>query len=513
MGEEFFRQVLAGFNAICTIEAFLFILGGTAFGIVFGAIPGFTSSMGVVILLPVTFYISPLNALVFLCAIYVSAIYGGLLTAILLNTPGLPESSVTTFDGYPMTQMGKASEAIGIGIGASVIGGLFSYFVLLFAMAPVAVIALRFGPTEMFLIAVMGITVIASLRGESLAKGLLAGAFGLLIGTMGIAPTGEWRATFGNIYLADGVPIVPPIIGLFAMSELLFLVEREFVVPDQKPERRSLRKIISGMRQVFRYPGNIIRSAFIGLIVGAIPAAGATLAAFTSYNEAKRFSRNPEKFGTGYPGGIIAAETANNASTGGALLTTLIIGVPGSTTTAIILGAMIMHGLQPGPQLIKVQSVLVYGLIVSLFLSQVIMVFMGLSAGYSISGILSLPSRILVPIVSIFCMIGSFAIRNSMFDIYLMFAFGLIGYLMRKTGFPPVALVLGIVLGPIADSELIRSFMRYGNDFYLYFFNRPISLALVIIIVIGLVGPISYLHIRHKQQKKIDGDTNSEGSL
>ncbi|OGP89029.1 MAG: hypothetical protein A2156_05125 [Deltaproteobacteria bacterium RBG_16_48_10] len=501
MNVGFLEQVLAGFNAVITIEAFLFIIAGTVFGIVIGAIPGFTSSMGVVILLPVTFYISPLNALVFLCAIYVSAIYGGLLTAILLNTPGLPESSATTFDGYPMTQMGKASEAIGIGIGASLIGGLFSYLVLLFAMAPVASIALKFGPTEMFLIAIMGITIIASLRGESLVKGLLAGMFGLLIGTIGIAPTAEWRATFGIISLADGIPIVPPIIGLFAMSELFFLAEREFVVPGQKPERRSLSRIIAGMCEPWRHPVNLIRSSCIGTIIGALPAAGATIAAFTSYNEAKRFSRTPEKFGTGCADGIIASEVANNASTGGALLTTLIIGVPGSTTTAIILGAMVMHGLQPGPQLINTQSVLVYGLIMSLFLSQVVMVIAAVAAGYSISGVLSLPNRILVPVVSIFCIVGSFAIRNTVFDIYLMFTFGLIGWLMRKTGFPPVAMVLGVVLGPIADAELTRSFMRFGDDFYFYFFTRPISLALCIVIIIGLVGPIFYSYFQRTRKR------------
>ena len=500
-GETVLQQWVAGFWAVMTLKAWFFMTFGTFFGIIVGAVPGFTSSMAVVILLPVTFYMESLNALVFLCAVYVSAIFGGLLTAILLNTPGTPENSATTFDGYPMTQQGKASEALGLGIGASVTGGLISYVFLLLAMEPVARIALKFGPTEMFLIAMMGVTIIATLRGESFGRGILAGAFGLLIGTVGIAPSGEWRATFGQVYLADGVPLVPAIIGLFAMAELLFLVEREFVVSGGMPERRSLRRIFAGMGWVFRYPVNVIRSSIIGIIIGAIPATGATIAAFTSYNEAKRFSRTPEKFGTGYPPGVVACETANNASTGGALMTTLVLGVPGSTTTAVILGAMIMHGLRPGPQLIQEQSVLVYGLTMSLFLSQILMVVMAVGGGYLLSGLLSVPTRILVPVVSVFCLVGSFAIRNSVFDMFLMLLFGIVGWLMRRTGFPAVAVVLGIVLGPIADAELIRSFERYGSDFYIYFFTRPISLVLLIMIVVGVVGP--HLYSRHIQSQRM----------
>ena len=251
-----------------------------------------------------------------------------------------------------MTQQGRAEEALGTAIGASVTGGTISAICLLFLMAPIASFALKFGPSEMFLIAMFGITMISTLRGETLWKGLLTGAFGLLIGSVGISPDGEWRATFGSLYLADGLPIVPPIIGLFAMAELFYLAEKKYVVLTKQQLRPKLGKIFRAIPTVLRYPVTALRSVFIGILIGALPAEGATVAVFTSYNEAKRASKHPEKFGTGIPEGIIAAEAANNASTGGALMTTMALGIPGSATTAIILGAFILQGLRPGPTLL-----------------------------------------------------------------------------------------------------------------------------------------------------------------
>lgn len=486
---EILTQWRMALNSVLTFQAVYYIILGSFLGIIAGAIPGFTSSMAVVILLPMTFYMDSLNALIFLCAIYISCIYGGSLTAILLNTPGTPESSATTFDGYPMTKQGKASEAIGIAIGASVTGGLVSYIFLLLAMNPIARFALKFGPSELFLVAMFGISIIASMRGESLYKGLLAGAFGLLLGTIGIAPTGGWRSTFGNIYLADGIPLVPSIIGFFAMAELLNLVGREYITSKGTLEKRSLRKIFVSMKSIFRYPMTLLRSSIIGIIIGAIPAAGASVAAFTSYNEAKRYSKNSEKFGSGLPEGIIAAETANNASTGGALMTTFVLGIPGSTTTAVIMGAFIMHGLNPGPSLLRTESSLVYALIMSLFLSQVFMVIMSAFAGYSFAGLLVVPTSILVPVITILCALGSFSVRNTIFDMYIVLVFGILGWIMRHYGYPPIATVLGIILGPIADGELIRTYMRFGTDYYLVFFKRPINLVLIFLIILSLLSP------------------------
>lgn len=508
-GSEMFQQWAVGFNAILSFDILFYILLGTFLGIVVGAIPGLTSGMATAILLPVAFFMAPLNALVFLGAIYVSCMYGALLTAILLNTPGAPEASATTLDGYPMTKQGKASEALGYGIGASATGGLISYMVFLVAMYPVAKFALKFGPSELFLVAMFGIIVVASLKGEAFHKGLLAAALGLLLGTIGIAATGEWRATFGNIYLAEGVQIIPSLIGLFAAAELLYMAERKFVMPSGKAEKQSFGRILVSMRGIFRHPFVIARAAVVGITIGAIPAAGGTVAALVSYSEAKRSSKHPEKFGTGCPEGIIAAETANNASTGGALMTTLAIGIPGSTTTAIILGALIMLGLRPGPRLLVEQGEIVYGLIMALIFSQGLMVLMAAFVGHRFAGLLRVPTHILVPVILVFCMVGSFAIRNSMFDVYLMFAFGILGWIMRKYDYPPIAVVMGIVLGPIADEQLLLTRMRFGDAYYLAFFTRPISLALVILTIIVVLRPYlgKYLsplgkYFHHKRESK-----------
>lgn len=482
-------QWMAGLQVVLTVDIWLLIIAGTSLGIIVGIIPGLDSMTCIALLLPLTFYMQPLNALVFLSSIYVSVMFGGELTATLLNTPGGEENLCTTLDGFPMTCRGQAGEALGLGIGSSVVGGVISYIFLLVSAAPVARFAMKFGPTEMFLIALTGIIFIAALRGESLAKGLLAGAFGLLIGGVGIAPTGEWRATFGQMYLSDGVPFVPAMIGLIAVAELFVIAERDLVAPATTVSDVSFRRILRGMRWVFEYPGTIIRSSLLGIIIGAIPGTGATVGSAVSYNLTKRLSKTPEKFGTGFPPGIIAAETANNATTGGALMTTLMLGVPGSGTCALLLGAMTMQGIHPGPQILREQSDLVYGIAFALLLSQVLMVIMAAVGGYFLAYLLFVPTATLVPVVVLYCMIGSLAIRSTEFDVFLMGIFGVVGWLMVRTGFPPIAMVLGVILGPIADAELVRSSMRYGDQFYFYFFSRPLSLVLTVVIVAVLVAP------------------------
>lgn len=499
----FTPQMIAGFQSILTFTSILYMITGTALGIIIGAIPGLSSSIGVIVLLPLTFYMETIHALVFLCSIYVSVIYGGSLTAILLNTPGTSESTATTFDGYQMTLQGKASEAIGLAIGSSLIGGLISYVILLYAMAPVAWFAIKFGPSEMFLVSLLGITIIASLREKTMSKTLLSGILGLLLGTIGISSKGDWRSTFGLIYLADGMPFLPPLIGLFAITEVFCLAERNFVVSKGKEGSQSVLKIMKGIVKVFKYPLTILRSSLMGTVIGAIPGAGATIAAFVGYNEAKRSSKHPEKYGTGYPDGIVAAEVANNASTGGALMTTMTLGIPGSTTCAVIIAAFMLHGITPGPALLRDQSTIVYGLIMALFVSQIFMVGMTIIAGISFAKLLVLPTYILVPFITLFCVIGSFSFRNATFDIYLTFIFGIIGWLMRKYDYSPVALILGILLGPIADSELIRIYTQFGNEFYLAFITRPISLVLSILLVLSIIRPyLQNMFLLRKKNKK-----------
>jgi len=463
------------------------MMGGVFFGILCGAIPGFSSSMAVAVLIPVTYPMDPMTAMVFLTSTYAGAIYGGSITAILLNAPGTPGAAATAFDGFEMTKKGKANEALGLALGSSCIGGTISYFLLLIAMYPIARFAVKFGSPEMFLLAILGLTIIGSLRAESFSKTLLAGLFGIFISTVGIAPTGGMRATFGIAWLMDGIPVIPSIIGFFAFSELFYMVNKEFVTEDRNT-KRNLKEIIKGTIKPFKYPKNLIRSSLIGTLIGAVPAAGATVASFVSYNQAKQSAKDPSSYGKGNPEGVIACESSNNASTGGSLATMFALGIPGSGTTAIMLGALMLHGLQPGPRLFITQMPLVYALIIALFLSQIVMYIMGIGFSYSLSGILKVSTKILVPLIGVLCVVGSFALRNSIFDVGLMFIFGIIGWIMKETGYPTIAVVLGIILGPIADSELIRASIRYRGDYFI-FFKRPISIGLIIVTVLMVIIP------------------------
>lgn len=475
----------------------LVMFAGVFFGILCGAIPGFSSSMAVAVLIPVTYPMEALVAMVFLASTYVGAIYGGSITAILLNAPGTPGAAATAFDGYEMTKKGKANEALGLALGSSCIGGTISYFLLLIAMYPIAAFAVKFGPPEMFLLAVFGLTIIGSLRAESFSKTILAGLFGVFLSTVGIAPTGGMRATFGIPWLMDGIPVIPSIIGFFAFSELFYMINKEFVTEDRET-KRDLKEIIKNTLKPFKYTKNFIRSSLIGTFIGAVPAAGATVASFVSYNQAKQGSNDPDSFGKGNPEGVIACETSNNASTGGALTTMFALGIPGSGTTAMMLGALMLHGLQPGPRLFIYQMPLVYAIIVALFLSQIVMYVMGIGFSYSLSGILKVSTKILVPVIAVLCVVGSFALRNSLFDAGLMFTFGIVGWIMKENDYPTIAVVLGIILGPIADSELIRTTIRYRGD-YTIFFQRPISIGLIVATILMVVVP--YLIKRRRDSR------------
>mgnify|MGYP004481205553 FL=1 len=306
---------------------------------------------------------------------------------------------------------------------------------------------------------------------------------------MGMTPTGEWRATFGSIYLAEGVQTVPAIIGFFAMSEVFSMVGKEFIVNRDAQTKTSVKKIIKGFGMALRYPKTLLTCSLTGMVIGAIPAAGGTVAAFTAYGMTKKSSKHGDEFGTGYPEGIAAPESANNACTGGALMTTLALGVPGSSTCAILLGALSIQGLTPGPTLVRDQMPLVYVLIMAAILSQVVMLAMAIGAGFGLTNLLDIPTKILAPCIMTFCIAGSFACRNAMFDVFLMFGLGIIGYLMKQFDFSLAGMVLGIVLGGIADNQLIRANQLFGSDMFKAMFTRPISLVLVLVIVFSVVWP------------------------
>jgi putative tricarboxylic transport membrane protein len=486
--ETGFLDLLAtGIDAAIGVEPIFLIVAGTTLGILVGATPGLSSGMAVAVLLPLTFTMTPLNGMIFLTSIYVSVTYGGAITAILLNTPGAPENSATALDGYQMTRQGRAGEAIGISIMSSAVGSVSSYLVMLVGIGGVAAVALKFGPAELFLIAIAGVAVLGAVGSGSPVKILASGAFGLLAGTIGVVPTGEWRATFGNPFLAEGVQVVPVLIGMFVVSELMMLTGRDYVVDVDIKRRRSVRPILAALGQPFRYPITLLRSSAVGMGIGLVPAAGATLAAFAAYSLARRSSHRPEAYGKGNPEGIVAAESANNACSGGALMTTLVLGVPGSVTTAVLLGALTMQGLQPGPQLIYEQIPLVYGLIVAAIVSQFFMVAAAVAAGYSLSGALSVPTRFLIPVLMVFSILGAYALRNAAFDVYLMLAFGGFGYVLKRHSYSPAAVVMGVILAPNADNELIRMFQLYGADWPQAFVQRPIAATILAMLVFAVV--------------------------
>ncbi len=496
---ELLTNIQIGLEGAIGITPIALMLLGTCLGIVVGAMPGLSSGMAVAVLLPLTFTMSPLNSMIFLTSIYVAVTYGGAITAILLNTPGAPENSATAFDGYPMTQKGKGSEALGAAILSSATGGILSYLLMLVGIAGVAAIALKFGAPELFLIAIAGVAVLGAVGKGSPAKIFASGAFGLLMGTIGVVPTGEWRATYGYPYLAEGVQVLPVLIGMFVVSELMELATREYVVDAKVKGQRNLKGILKGFAVPFRRLVTLFRSAIIGIGVGLIPAAGATLAAFGSYTMARRSSKKPETFGEGNPEGIVASESANNACSGGALMTTLVLGVPGSVTTAVLLGALTMQGLQAGPQFVAEQTPLVYGLIMAAIISQVFMVVAAVGAGYGLSGALAVPTRILIPVLMVFAILGAFGPRNAEFDVYLMLGCGAFGFILKRCGYSPAAVVMGVILASIADNELIRMFQLFGGDWLWAFVQRPIAAGILVV----LTAVIGFSQLRRRSAKSV----------
>ncbi|BAS28029.1 tripartite tricarboxylate transporter permease [Limnochorda pilosa] len=504
---EILEQLPQILPSITTPWMLFLMLGGVAFGTILGAIPGLTGGTGIALMLPVTYYMDPLSSLVFLSSIYTGGNYGGAITAILINAPGSPASAATVFDGYPMMQKGQVGRALGLAVGASALGSLIGSLVLLFAIGPLGTLALSFGPPEMFMIAIFGLTIIASLQGANVAKGYLAGLLGLLLGMVGMSTTGAMRGTFGNYQLLDGVPLIPALIGLFCFSELLVLLDQSYLSKTTRLSREQIGEMFRGMREVLRHPWNIIRSAAIGVGVGALPGAGATVASLVSYNAAKHSSRNPSRFGTGIPEGIIASESANNSSEGGATATMLVLGVPGGAATAVMLGAIILQGWVPGPRMVYEHQDVVYAYIVANALQDFLLLPVGFVLSYAFSKVVNIPVRYLVPVLGVLTVAGTYAGRNSLVDPVVMVAFGVLGWLLRRYDYPVIAVILGIILGPLADAELIRTMQRFGGDLTV-FVTRPISLILLLASVGALVG--SHVMTR-KARARVETESAASG--
>ncbi len=486
------ENIAAGFLNLWTWQNVLFINFGMAVGIVFGALPGLTATMGVALFLPITFGMDPITGMLFLLGIYSGGIYGGSITAILIKTPGTPASAATVLDGYPMAQNGHAGKALDIALVASTIGGLFSAFILLFMAPQVARAALRFGPPEFFTLALFGLSIIVTVSGRHVFRGLLSGCAGMFIASIGLDPIeGLPRFTFGINGLLSGISLIPALIGLFAIAEILNKTHIGDVGQKEKPEIRKEHMTLSELKDCIV---DILKSSFMGTIIGAIPGTGATSASFLSYMEARRSSKTPEKFGEGHVNGIAAAEAGNNGVTGATLIPLLTLGIPGDSVTAVMLGALMMQGLTPGPALFQRQGVLVYTIMVGLIFVNMFMFLQGKLFLKAFVNVTRIPTYLLSAIIIVLCVVGSFSVNNSVFEVWIMLIFGFVGYLMLRVNIPVVPMLLAIILGPIAE-ESMRQSLILSQGSYAIFVTRPISLLFVILTVCS-IGVAIYSNIK-----------------
>jgi putative tricarboxylic transport membrane protein len=493
----FLDQLLAGFATALSGSGLLIMAGGVAWGIIGGAIPGISGAIAMALALPYTFSMDAATALVMLAGVWAGANYGGSIPAILMRMPGTPGSAPALMDGYELTRQGRAAKALGVSLVCGTIGGLISIIVLIALVVPLGNLVLAFGSPETFALAVFGLTLIAGLSGPSILKGLAAGAFGLLLTTVGLDTlTGSLRLTFGRRELLSGVDIISAMIGLFAVSEMFYQLShparRDVAAP---VEARTAFPTLRELRDVSRAT---VVGTIVGLIVGIMPGAGATAASFVAYNEGRRWSKRPELFGKGSMEGVAAPETANNAVQGGDLVPTLALGIPGSNSAAIMLAALILHGIVPGPFLMSQQSKLVYTLFAGLILVNLLMIPVGIVILRGCLLALRMPPPNLVASILAVIFIGTYAADLFILNPVLALIFGVIGYGMRITGFPPAATVLGLVLGFLAESELRRSLI-IAHGSWAIFFTRPISAALLVFTIGFLLYPL-VLNLRHMRR-------------
>ena len=478
------------FSQLLVIQNIIYMVIGVSIGMFIGAMPGLTVTLGLALVLPFTFGMSATEGIILLTGVYCAGTYSGAMTAILINTPGTPSSVTTAWDGYPLTQQGRAAEALRAALYASVIGGLISGLFLLFFAPQVAKIALRFGPPEMFSLTFVGLTVIARVSGKSPTKGLIAAAFGLLFATVGIdTVSGVLRFNFGMSFLAAGFDVIPACIGLFAIAEIFSQIEK-----GSKELAPEVPDAIKGhgdytWRKLFKNKILLIKSSLIGVVVGAIPGTGGSVASFIAYDEAKRVSKEPELYGHGSLEAIAASESSNNGVTGGSLIPTFTLGIPGNSGTAIYLGALMIHGLTPGPQLFRFQGEMMYTVFLAFFVVNIIMLFLGLLACRWAVHILKIPPAILYPVVLAFCLVGGYANAGTLTGVGVSLFFGVLGYFMLRNGYPPAPMVIALILGPKVEESLRQSLILSDGD-YSIFFTRPISLMFLFIVVLTTVVPI-----------------------
>jgi putative tricarboxylic transport membrane protein len=511
-------------NELFTFEMMFSIMFGLIGGMIIGILPGLSGTTGVALMIPFTYAMSPIPALTLLCAIYQSAITGGGFSAILIHTPGTPASVASLLDGYPLAQKGYPRRALGISLYSSTFGGLLSVIALLLLAPPLARVTLMFSSPEYFLLGCFGISIIASLASDSLAKGLASGVFGVLLSTVGTDNITSYpRFAYGTMDLMGGLNTAVVMIGLFSIAQVmdqaslprLYHKDREdaqFVklkkqdgsIDPKNKDTVVLQKWI--LKRLF-YP-TMVRSSIIGIGCGILPGAGGSIAGYLAYNEAKRFSKEKDEFGKGHLEGLCATESANNGVTGGGLIPLITLGIPGTPTAAIILGGLVIQGLRPGANLFTEQATITYSIIFGFLLATALMFPVGLVMCRYVAYVCRVPSAILTPAIVVLATIGTYAISGTMFNVYVMIAFGLIGYIIRKCGFHPAAFILGLILGYSTETGLRRSIIMSRGNVLGYFMERPICVVLFLITMFTLFLPIIN-RVRSDMKKKSDGQSAS----
>lgn len=482
-------MLIQGFTSIMYFDALLWCFIGVAIGTLVGALPGLGPTAGVAILLPLSFSLEVVSALLLLTGIYQGTMYGGRISSILINVPGDAPAVVSTFDGYPMTLQGKAGYALALSAIASFIGGSLGFLGLAFLTPHISNWAIIFNAPEYFSLMLFALIATSGLGGGSFLKSLIATFFGLLIALVGSdAIQGTNRMTFGLVELWDGIDFVVVAIGMFGLSEMLLRIEEREGVVHNYSKKILFKELFPTIRQIIANLGAIIRGSFVGFFVGVLPGAGSTIATFFSYSLEKKISKTPEEFGKGKDQGLSAPESANNASVGGALIPLFSLGIPGSATTAILLGALIMFGLQPGPLLFEKSGDIIWAVIAGLIVANIFLLVLNTAFVPFFTYLIKVAEPYLIPIVSIFCFLGVYLLNNSFFDVLLMIIFGIIGYFLRKNDFPLAPLILALVLGPMLEDNFRRSLLMSRND-YMIFLERPISLILILITVVIIFYP------------------------
>ena len=491
---------LAGLTTLTDPTLVFLLLCATLGGVVIGALPGLNATTGAALLLPFTLTMDPVPAIALLTAIYCSATFAGAITAILINTPGTSASATTCLDGYPMAQRGEAGRALGLAVVSSTVGGVFSVLVLM-ACAPIlARAAYNFAPPEYFALTLFGLSMLISVGGGSAIKNLISGSFGILLATVGTdLLTSVKRFTFESPHLYDGIGFVPVMIGVFGISELIaqasrLTEKRERIIMDaiKLPSKEDYRRVWK----------TILRSSGIGTFIGVLPAEGATVASMIGYNEAKRWSKKPEEFGKGSPEGIAGSEAANNSATGGAMVPTLALGIPGSPTAAVILAGLLVHGLRPGPTMFTDQAEFAYAIFWSMLFVNLLFLLVGLYGARAFARVTLIPVTVLWPCVFVFSIVGAYALDQSMFDVWIAIASGILGYFMRMYGFSVVPLAIGLILGGMLEQRLGQSMVMLDEKWWLML-SRPISLFFFILTALALFGrPVFQLINRTKATER-----------